>query len=141
MISVEKACEIATKERKEPFVESIIDVGYGFVIGTADENGIIKECFPTLVHKEDGNVEPFRVPEYMDDLKNGKKVRIPIKYRIPKVGLIVENFEDVKKFFDYLIIDDDGWKGIRDDAPDDVKKAFEEWQNEQKDFESQHLKI
>lgn len=36
----------------------------------------------------------------------------------------MENFEDVKKFFDYLIIDDDGWKGIRDDAPDSAKKPM-----------------
>lgn len=87
MISVEKACEIATKERNKPFVDSILDVGYGFVIGTADENGMVEECFPTLVHKENGNAEPFRVPEYIDDLKNGKKVRIPIKYKTPKVVL------------------------------------------------------
>ncbi len=87
MIRVGKACEIATKERKEPFVESIIDVGYGFVISTADEKGMIEECFPTLVHKENGDVEPFRVPEYIDDIKNGKKVRIPIKYKVPKVVL------------------------------------------------------
>lgn len=87
MISIEKACEIATKERKEPFVESIIDVGYGFVISTVDENGMPSDCFPTLVYKENGNVEYFRVPEYIDDIKNGKKVRIPVKYKIPKVVL------------------------------------------------------
>lgn len=39
----------------------------------------------------------------------------------------MENFEDVKKFFDYLIIDDDGWKGIKDDAPESAKKAYAEY--------------
>lgn len=42
---------------------------------------------------------------------------------------------------DWVVYDDKGISGIRDDAPDDVKKAFEEWQNKQKDLESQHLKI
>ena len=36
----------------------------------------------------------------------------------------MENFEDVEKFFEYLIIDDDGWKGIRDDAPESAKKPM-----------------
>ena len=39
----------------------------------------------------------------------------------------MENFEDVEKFFEYLIIDDDGWKGIRDDAPESAKKAYAEY--------------
>lgn len=45
----------------------------------------------------------------------------------------MENFEDVKKFFDYLIIDDDGWKGIRDDAPESAKKSYDEYIREQID--------
>lgn len=45
----------------------------------------------------------------------------------------MENFEDVKKFFDYLIIDDDGWKGIRNDAPESAKKAYAEYIEKEKD--------
>lgn len=82
MISIGKACEIATKERNKPFVDSILDVGYGFVISTVDKNGMEELCFPTLVQKENGNAEPFRVPDFMEDIKNGRKVRIPMKYRI-----------------------------------------------------------
>ena len=44
----------------------------------------------------------------------------------------MENFEDVKKFFDYLIIDDDGWKGIRDDAQKKKKKAYAEYIKKEK---------
>ncbi len=85
MISIGKACEIATKERNKPFVDSILNVGYGFVISAVDENGMQELCFPTLVHKENGNPEPFRVPDLMEDIKNGRKVRIPMKYRIKNI--------------------------------------------------------
>lgn len=44
----------------------------------------------------------------------------------------MENLEDVKEFFDYLIIDDDGWKGIRDDAPKSAKKAYAEYIEKEK---------
>lgn len=43
-------------------------------------------------------------------------------------------------FFDYLIIDDDGWKGIREDAPDEIKAAFYAWQQEQIKLEKQGIK-
>lgn len=52
----------------------------------------------------------------------------------------MEDFEDVKKFFDYLIIDDDGWKGIRDDAPETAKKAYEEYMKKQKRFDDEGIK-
>jgi hypothetical protein len=58
-----------------------------------------------------------------------------------KVRLIVENFEDVKKFFDYLIIDDDGWKGIRDDAPESAKKAYDEYIKKQNTLEKKGYKV
>jgi hypothetical protein len=52
----------------------------------------------------------------------------------------MENFKDIQKFFDYLIIDDDGWKGIRNDAPDDVKKAYDDYIEKQKDLENKGIK-
>ena len=65
MIGVEKACEIATTERNEPFVDVITDIGSGFVIGTMAEDGEIAEMFPVLVYKESGKAETFRVPEHI----------------------------------------------------------------------------
>lgn len=53
----------------------------------------------------------------------------------------MENFEDVKKFFDYLIIDDDGWKGIRDDAPESTKKAYDEYIKKQNTLEKKGYKV
>lgn len=52
----------------------------------------------------------------------------------------MENFDDVKKFFDYLIMDDDGWKGIREDAPEDVKQAYDEYIKKQKSLDSEGIK-
>lgn len=38
------------------------------------------------------------------------------------------SYEQVKPFYDYLIINDNGWAGIREDAPEEVKKAYKEFQ-------------
>lgn len=84
MIGVEKACEIATTERNEPFVDVITDIGSGFVIGTMAEDGEVAEMFPVLVYKESGKAETFRVPEHIEEMKNGKSVRIPSKYLFKK---------------------------------------------------------
>ena len=81
MIGVEKACEIATTERNEPFVDVITDIGSGFVIGTMAEDGEVAEMFPVLVYKDSGKVETFRVPEHIEEIKNGKQIKIPSKYR------------------------------------------------------------
>lgn len=84
MIGVEKACEIATTERNEPFVDVITDIGSGFVIGTMAEDGEVAEMFPVLVYKESGKAETFRVPEHIEEIKNGKQIKIPSKYRFKK---------------------------------------------------------
>lgn len=52
----------------------------------------------------------------------------------------MEHFDDVKDFFDYLIIDDDGWKGIREDAPEKAKLAYQKYMNQQKDLDSKGIK-
>lgn len=36
----------------------------------------------------------------------------------------MEDYKAVEEFFEYLIIDDEGWKGIKTDAPDSAKKAY-----------------
>lgn len=69
MIGVEKACEIATTERNEPFVDVITDIGSGFVIGTMAEDGEVAEMFPVLVYKDSGKAETFRVPEHIEEMK------------------------------------------------------------------------
>ena len=84
MIDIEKACEIATKELKEPFIDTIIDVGSGFVIGTVAENGDIAEQFPLFVCKDSGKTEFFFVPGRIEELKKGKFVKIPSKYIFKK---------------------------------------------------------
>lgn len=81
MIGVEKACEIATTERNEPFVDVITDIGSGFIIGTMAEDGEVAEMFPVLVYKDSGKTETFRVPEHIEEMKNGKHIKIPSKYR------------------------------------------------------------
>lgn len=53
----------------------------------------------------------------------------------------MENFNDVKKFYDYLIIDDDGWKGIKEDAPESAKQAYKEYIEKQNNFDKQGIKV
>lgn len=52
----------------------------------------------------------------------------------------MEDFEAVKAFFDYLIIDDEGWKGIRDDAPDSAKKAYNDYIKKQNELAEKGMK-
>lgn len=64
----------------------------------------------------------------------------------------METWDDVKAFWDYLVffpyddepdydgVHDGGIKGIRDDAPEQAKKAFEEWQKTQDELKSRHIK-
>ena len=81
MIDVEQACEIATKDRKEPFVEGITDIGRGFVIGTMTEDGEVADIPPVFMHKDDGKIEDFFVPDHFEELENGKEVDVPKKYQ------------------------------------------------------------
>ncbi len=42
---------------------------------------------------------------------------------------------------DWVVYDDKGICGIREDAPEDVKNAFEKWLSDQENLKSQHTKI
>jgi len=42
---------------------------------------------------------------------------------------------------DWVTYDDKGISGLKPDAPDDVKKAFDDWQKEQEALEMKHTKI
>lgn len=81
MIGVEKACDIATTERNEPFVDVITDIGSGFVIGTMAKDGEVADLPPVFINKDSGNTENFFIPEHFEEMKNGKTVDIPSKYR------------------------------------------------------------
>lgn len=80
MIDVEKACEIATMERKEPYVEVITDVGSGYVIGTTAENGDVAMLPPVFVDKKTGAAESYFVPQHFAELKQGTKMQIPSRF-------------------------------------------------------------
>lgn len=81
MIDVEKACEIATKERHEPFVDVITDIGRGYVIGTMNKDGEVAELPPVFVDKGSGKTEDFFVPKHFDEIRKGVKVTVPFKFR------------------------------------------------------------
>lgn len=81
MISIEKACEIVTKKRKEPFVTDITDVKRGYVIGTSMLNGEVADIPPVFIDKDSGQIESYFVPDHFDELRAGKKVDIPLKYQ------------------------------------------------------------
>lgn len=65
----------------------------------------------------------------------------------------MQNWDDVKAFWDYLDfypeedeegfdgIHDGGIKGIRDDAPDEAKKAFAEYQEKKKAARQSETKL
>lgn len=41
------------------------------------------------------------------------------------------SYDDIKDFYEYLIYDEDGWAGIRDDAPEKAKKAYAEFKRKE----------
>ena len=53
----------------------------------------------------------------------------------------MENFKNVEKFYDYLIINDDGWAGIKEDAPEEAKKAYDEYMRKEKELSEEGIKI
>lgn len=80
MIDVEKACEIATQERHEPFVNVITDIGRGYVIGTMNEDGETADLPPVFVDKETGKSESFFIPLHFAEIHKGTKVQVPSKF-------------------------------------------------------------
>ncbi len=44
----------------------------------------------------------------------------------------MKSFEDVEPFYKYLIIDEDGWKGIKDDAPESARMAYAEYMEKER---------
>lgn len=81
MISIDKACEIATKFHNEPYVEVITDIGKGFVIGTVSKDGEASDTPPVYVEKADGKAEFFFIPDHFAEMKSGESVSVPQKYK------------------------------------------------------------
>lgn len=81
MIDVERACEIAVKDHNEPYVEVITDIGNGYVIGTMSQDGEVSDVSPVFVNKTDGRAEAFFIPDRFEEMKNGKKLPVPTKYK------------------------------------------------------------
>lgn len=52
----------------------------------------------------------------------------------------MKSFEEVEQFYEYLIIGEDGWKGIKDDAPESAKKAYENFLEKEKENASKGIK-
>lgn len=84
MISIEKACEIATEYRREPFVDTITDIKSGFVIGTMSRDGAIADLPPLLIDKESGKSEPFFVPDHFEEIRNGMSLDVPPQYKLKR---------------------------------------------------------
>lgn len=81
MIDVIKACELATKERKESFVDVITDIGHSFVIGTKTSNGEVADVPPCMINKESGNIDICFIPDYFEELEKGSIVEVPKDYK------------------------------------------------------------
>lgn len=81
MIDVEKACEIATKEMYEPFVDVITDIGRGYVIGTMNEDGKTADLPPVFVDKETGKAESYFIPSYFAEIRKGVELEVPPKFK------------------------------------------------------------
>ena len=81
MIDVQKACEIATAKRHEPFVTAVIDVGRGYVVDTTPEIGVELETAPVFVDKKTGETSAYFIPTHWKEFKQGKICEIPAEFR------------------------------------------------------------
>lgn len=81
MIDIQNACEIATKERNEPFVSAVTDVGRGFVVATTAKKGEVADVPPLLINKKTGKTESYFIPMHFAEIKQGKRCEIPAEYR------------------------------------------------------------
>lgn len=81
MISIDNACEIATKFHNEPFVDVVTDIGKGFVIGTVSKDGEVSDTPPVYVEKKGGNAQFFFIPDHFEEMKNGKRMEVPEQFK------------------------------------------------------------
>ncbi len=79
-MTAEEACKIILQKKNMPYISGIVDIGYGYVIGcTAFKHAVL--CGnPTLIRKDTGEMSVYTVPDHLEELSNGKKIRVPDEY-------------------------------------------------------------
>ncbi len=50
-------------------------------------------------------------------------------------------YDDVKDFIDYITMDDDGWNGVREDAPESAKAAWDAYCKREEEAEKMGVKL
>ena len=48
---------------------------------------------------------------------------------------------DYQRWFEYAVFDEDGVCGIKEDAPDEIKKEYDEYLKEQETFKRDGIKV
>ena len=84
MLTLEKACELATKTRNEPYLDVIIDIGHSFVMSTLSKEGLSADIPPLMLNKENGSVGVFFPPQHLKEFSKGKNIEVPIEYQFKK---------------------------------------------------------
>lgn len=82
LITVEDACEKALQIYGDLYVESIRDVGYGYVVYTTSYPGVLKLAPPFCFYKDGSKVETFFFPFHIEEYRKSIKLDVPEKYRI-----------------------------------------------------------
>lgn len=83
MISLDKACEIATKANNEPYISTIIETQSGYIIATLAADGCEADVSPLIISKDTGAAAVFFPPMHANELKSGKPLDVPGEYRKP----------------------------------------------------------
>lgn len=84
MIDVLQACEMILKRyNNKAYITNIKDIGYGYVVGMCGLNGEEYDVPPEIVEKETGKISVLFPPHHRDELKKGKIIEVPEKYRMP----------------------------------------------------------
>lgn len=84
MINVSEACELILKlYENKIYITHITDVGYGYAIGICGLNGEKYDVPLEFVDKETGKIDIFFSPHHREELRNGKIIEIPAKYKMP----------------------------------------------------------
>lgn len=81
LISITEACKIATRERNEPYIGVITDIGHSYVIDTISENGETADMPSCMVNKKSGKTSACFIPDYWEKLKKGKNITVPEGYQ------------------------------------------------------------
>ena len=81
MLDVIKACALATKDRNEPYVVEIIDIGHSYVVSTLSTKGESADVSPCILNKKTGAIGVCFVPDYWNELIAGQIIPVPEEYQ------------------------------------------------------------